>query len=110
MRDAGKLSCLVCLLQDIIRELGERAVVCSSSTQCLQLVQALCGTLGFATVRIDGSTDASKRQEIVNAFNTCNVGQVASYFVYVWPPSLLHAQHVALLCVKLDTHMQVTQR
>lgn len=74
----GKLACLGQILQEVTNALGERAVVCSSSTQCLNIVETLCRSLGCSTVRIDGSTDASKRQDIVNAFNTCNVGQVHS--------------------------------
>lgn len=83
MLHAGKLACLSCLMQETT-QLAERMVVCSNSTQCLDLVHTLCGHLGMTTVRIDGSTDASKRQEIVDSFNTCNVGQVNSGHGYHW--------------------------
>ena len=40
-------------------------------------LQALCKTLDIQTVRIDGSVEASKRQDIVTAFNKYNVGKVS---------------------------------
>ena len=73
--DAGKMACLMSLVTGV-HSVGERMVICSSSTQCLDLVQSLCKKLDICTVRIDGATEASKRQEIVNAFNTYNVGKV----------------------------------
>lgn len=42
-------------------------------------LQKLCDVRGFKTVRIDGSTDVSKRQDVVNAFNSYGVGQVGSW-------------------------------
>lgn len=76
---AGKMAVLVQLLHEVINGCQERVVVCSSSTQCLGLVATICCSLGLSTVRIDGATDASKRQDIVDAFNTCNIGQVLTY-------------------------------
>ena len=56
---------------------GERAVVVSSSTATLDKVAAMCEGRGWTTVRICGDVSAARRQEIVNAFNRHNVGQVA---------------------------------
>lgn len=56
---------------------AERAVVVSSSTKVLGQIAALCECRGWITVRICGDVSADKRQEIVNAFNRHNVGQVA---------------------------------
>ena len=39
------------------------------------LPQKLCDGRGWRTARIDGATDVSKRQDVVNAFNNYNVGQ-----------------------------------
>lgn len=73
--DAGKFVVLQLLLHKILAR-GERMVVVSTSTAALDLVDALCTRQGWATVRIDGATEASKRQDIVHAFNNCNVGSV----------------------------------
>jgi len=37
--------------------------------------QKLCDARGWSTARIDGGTDVSKRQDVVNAFNSYGVGQ-----------------------------------
>lgn len=73
--DSGKVHVLSMLLHAVLAR-GERMVVVSTSTAALDVVDALCRLNGWSTVRIDGATDASKRQDIVHAFNTCNVGQV----------------------------------
>ncbi|KAK9805749.1 hypothetical protein WJX73_005408 [Symbiochloris irregularis] len=72
---SGKMRCLMSLVMATV-EVGERLVVCSSSTQCLSLIDALCKAIEIQTVRIDGSVEASKRQDIVNSFNNYNVGKV----------------------------------
>lgn len=73
--DAGKVRVLELLLQAVLAR-GERIVVVSTSTAALDVVETLCRRRGWSTVRIDGTTEASKRQDVVHAFNTCNVGQV----------------------------------
>jgi len=72
---SGKLAVLAVLLEHIIGA-GDRCVVVSQSTAMLDLVSAMCAGKGYSTVRIDGSTDVSKRQDVVNSFNSYNVGQV----------------------------------
>ena len=41
-----------------------------------ECLSAHCCAQGYSTVRIDGSTDVTKRQDVVNSFNLYNVGQV----------------------------------
>ena len=38
----------------------------------------MCNARGWSTVRIDGSTAADQRQDIVTNFNLYNVGQASS--------------------------------
>lgn len=75
---AGKMLVLEGLLAQILGgSSGERAVVVSSSTKVLSQIAVLCERRGWTTVRICGDVSADKRQEIVNAFNLHNIGQVA---------------------------------
>ena len=75
--DSGKLAALAVMLETIVSTLGERCVVVSQSTAMLDLIaSAICAPAGYSTVRIDGSTDVSKRQDLVNAFNSFGVGQI----------------------------------
>ena len=67
--NSGKLAALAALLEAAIGELGERVVVVSQSTAALDLAQALCEARGWGTARLDGGTDVSKRQDLVNTFN-----------------------------------------
>ncbi|KAL4434006.1 hypothetical protein ABPG75_000447 [Micractinium tetrahymenae] len=73
---SGKMAVLGVLLCEALEVAGDRCVVVSQSTAALDLVQKLCGARGWSTVRIDGSTDVNKRQDVVNSFNHYNVGQV----------------------------------
>lgn len=73
---AGKFACLDRLLCSIVGEMRQRAVVCAGSTQLLDEAASLCASRSFSCVRIDGSTPAVKRGEIVNSFNTAGIGQV----------------------------------
>lgn len=74
---SGKLAVLTHLLINIINIQNERVVVVSQSTACLDMISTqVCIPHGWMTVRIDGSIDTSKRQDIVNSFNKYGVGQV----------------------------------
>jgi DNA repair and recombination protein RAD54B len=73
---SGKLAALAAMLRRIVGADGMRCVVVSGSTAMLDLVAKFCATQGYSTARIDGSTDVSKRQDVVNAFNHHGVGQV----------------------------------
>ena len=73
---AGKFAVLEALLSCMVGELGERVVVCSSSTQLLDEAASLCASHAWTTARVDGSVMAHKRADIVHAFNTAGIGQV----------------------------------
>ena len=47
----------------------DRVVIVSNFAQVLNLVAGLCNARGYSFFRLDGSTPADKRQELVNAFN-----------------------------------------
>ena len=59
--DVGKLACLDALLRSILGS-PDRVVVVSNSTAALDIVQAHCQGNGWESCRLDGSTDANKRQ------------------------------------------------
>ena len=73
---SGKMAALASLLHHIIVKESGRCVVVSQSTAMLDLISHFCVAQSYSTVRIDGSTDVSKRQDIVNSFNCHNVGQI----------------------------------
>jgi DNA repair and recombination protein RAD54B len=74
---SGKLAVLTHLLTNIVNTQNERVVVVSQSTAALDMINShVCSPHGWKTVRIDGSIDTSKRQDIVNSFNKYGVGQV----------------------------------
>jgi len=74
---SGKLAVLTHLLSNIINTQNERVVVVSQSTAALDMINThVCSPHGWKTVRIDGSIDTSKRQDIVDSFNKYGVGQV----------------------------------
>lgn len=54
----------------MIATTNEKCIVVSMSTQSLDAVQKLCEARGWPTLRIDGATPASKRQPIVERFNS----------------------------------------
>lgn len=63
-----KLNVLRCMLA-AASKLGEKVVIVSTSTQMLDAAAQVCGGLGLPTGRIDGSTPAALRQELVDQFN-----------------------------------------
>jgi len=67
----GKLFVIKELLVQMRKhEPKDRIVLVSNSTKTLDLLGKLCAHLKCAHVRLDGSTQADRRQEIVNAFNS----------------------------------------
>ena len=75
--DSGKMATLSILLNHVITQSQDRCVVVSQSTSMLDLIaSSICTPQNYAVVRIDGSTDVNKRQDIVDAFNHHGVGQV----------------------------------
>lgn len=83
-------------------DLGEKVVIVSTSTQMLDAAARVCGGLGLPTGRIDGSTAAAVRQELVDQFNDTSAGtgglvKVCSCHCF--------AVHSAALCVLLAGYL-----
>ena len=72
---SGKLAVLDAMLRAAAAT-GDRVVVASTSTAVLDAVASLCAAARLVTARIDGATEAAKRQEVVDAFNRHGVGDV----------------------------------
>ena len=71
------MRCLQLLLASIAgQDSADKVVVVSNSTAALDLLKTLCDQQSYSTVRIDGATDVSKRQNIVDSFNLYNTAQV----------------------------------
>ena|SRR5271156_2200114 len=66
--DSGKLHVLHDLLQSI-RPTGEKIVIVSNFTKTLDILQSLLQSNSMTFSRLDGDTDPSKRQQIVDYFN-----------------------------------------
>jgi DNA repair and recombination protein RAD54B len=66
--DSGKLSVLADLLHTL-RETKEKIVLVSNFTRTLDILQALLQAHNMSWCRLDGSTESSKRQQIVDHFN-----------------------------------------
>ncbi|GBG85531.1 hypothetical protein CBR_g40169 [Chara braunii] len=71
---SGKLACLKMVLESIYTsaENGsrDRIVVVSNYTQTLDIIQSVCSSQGWKFLRLDGTTDVSGRQSMVNRFNS----------------------------------------
>ncbi|KAF9094910.1 helicase [Mortierella sp. GBA35] len=65
----GKLSFVDSLLQSLKGSTTERVVLVSNFTQMLDVLQDLCTQRQYKFLRLDGSTPAQKRQELVDKFN-----------------------------------------
>ncbi|XP_077986095.1 DNA repair and recombination protein RAD54B-like [Glandiceps talaboti] len=78
--DSGKLMVLAAMLKSFHTATPkQRVVVVSNYTKTLDLVQKLCDTKGYTYGRLDGSTPAGQRQDIVNRFNA----DYANQFVFL---------------------------
>ncbi|KAF9905887.1 DNA repair and recombination protein rad54b [Linnemannia zychae] len=66
----GKLSFVDSLLQSLRENTTERVVLVSNFTQTLDILQDLCTLRQYKFLRLDGSTPAQKRQELVDKFNS----------------------------------------
>jgi DNA repair and recombination protein RAD54B len=90
-KQSGKMAALEVLLCHIIGGHGDRSsnesslatsdprrrcVVVSQSTAMLDVIARVCAQHGWSTVRLDGSTEVSRRQDLVNSFNSFGVGQI----------------------------------
>lgn len=63
-------------MQETLAHTSGRMVVVSGSVQMLDRIQALCAASNWTAVRIDGSTAAGQRHDIVTGFNLHGMGQV----------------------------------
>ncbi|KAF9541575.1 DNA repair and recombination protein rad54b [Mortierella hygrophila] len=66
----GKLSFVDSLLQSLRENTTERVVLVSNFTQTLDILQDMCTQRQYKFFRLDGSTPAQKRQELVDKFNS----------------------------------------
>ena len=66
---SGKLTALAKLMKSLIRETDEKLIVVSHYTSTLNIIEAYCKKKSYTYHRLDGSTQAAKRQEYVNDFN-----------------------------------------
>jgi len=68
-QDSAKLGILESLLKEL-RPTREKIVLVSNFTKTLDILQSLLQSLNFTWCRLDGDTDSSKRQHIVDQFNS----------------------------------------
>jgi superfamily II DNA or RNA helicase len=66
--DSGKLDCLMELIEEVV-DGQHRTLLFCQSTQMLDIIQTLLGNRRVRFLRLDGSTPAGRRQEIVDQFN-----------------------------------------
>lgn len=66
---SGKIQVLDELLFNIAQGKQEKVVLVSNYTSTMDVLQNLISSLGYKYLRLDGSTPAGKRQDIVDRFN-----------------------------------------
>lgn len=66
---SGKLMVLERMLDRIHRDTNDKIVVISNFTQTLDVIEQLCRTKRYGTLRLDGTMAISKRQKLVDTFN-----------------------------------------
>jgi SNF2 family DNA or RNA helicase len=66
--DSGKLDCLMDLMEEIV-DGQHRTLLFCQSTQMLDIIQALLGKRKVRFLRLEGSTPAARRQDLVDDFN-----------------------------------------
>ena len=66
---SGKLKALATLCKQFKRR-GDRVLIFSQSTQTLDIINSWIKTQGLSFLRLDGTTSTSKRQGLVNQFQT----------------------------------------
>nr|XP_019049115.1 hypothetical protein I302_02896 [Kwoniella bestiolae CBS 10118]OCF28045.1 hypothetical protein I302_02896 [Kwoniella bestiolae CBS 10118] len=66
---SGKMLVLDKMLHSIHQETTEKVVVVSNWTATLNLIQDMCKIRKYPYLRLDGSTPAKQRQELVDTFN-----------------------------------------
>lgn len=68
-QDSGKLAVVSCLLWALSEQGNEKIVLVSNYTSTLDMLATLCDRYNYGYLRLDGSTQASKRQHLVDKFN-----------------------------------------
>ena len=71
-QNSGKISVLKNLLVELHRMTAEKVVLVSNFTKTLDVLQVLLQVNNMTWCRLDGDTDPSKRQIIVDKFNSCD--------------------------------------
>jgi DNA repair and recombination protein RAD54B len=66
---SGKVQVLDRLLHQISSTTDEKVVLVSNYTSTLDVLQSLLASMDYTVLRLDGSTPASKRQDLVDRFN-----------------------------------------
>ncbi|KAH9853466.1 SNF2 family N-terminal domain-containing protein [Lenzites betulinus] len=72
---SGKLSALATLLRALHKHTEEKCIIVSHYTSTLNIIEAYCKKKSYTYNRLDGSTPAPKRQELVNDFNRSSQGR-----------------------------------
>ncbi|XP_076053283.1 DNA repair and recombination protein RAD54B-like isoform X2 [Oratosquilla oratoria] len=68
--NSGKLSVVSCLLWSLAQDGREKIVLVSNYTTTLDMLATLCHHYNYSYLRLDGSTPAAKRQNLVDQFNS----------------------------------------
>ncbi|KAK7077849.1 DNA repair and recombination protein rad54b, partial [Halocaridina rubra] len=68
--DSGKLAVVSCILWSIYETGNEKIVIVSNYTTTLDILAHLCEKYSYCYLRLDGSTPTSKRQDLVDNFNS----------------------------------------
>ncbi|KAM0791915.1 hypothetical protein ACM66B_004169 [Microbotryomycetes sp. NB124-2] len=76
---SGKLSVLATLLKEL-RNLEEKVVIVSNFTQTLDVVEKFCKQQRYPICRLDGSTEAKDRHQIVQGFNN---GSTKNHYIFL---------------------------
>lgn len=67
---SGKMGVLDAMLGEIRRRTDDKVVLISNFTRTLDWFERLCDIRGYAYARLDGSTESTQRQKLVDMFNT----------------------------------------
>jgi len=77
---SGKLQVLDSILHSLRTTTQEKAVLVSHYTATLDILGSLLTSLSYPWLRLDGSTPAAKRQDLVDTFNRTDA---ATYFAFL---------------------------
>ena len=78
--DSGKLSVLE-PLSPRLRKTAEKVVLVSNFTKTLDVLQFLLQSNGMTWCRLDGDTESSKRQQIVDQFNSVDADTCCTWLL-----------------------------